>query len=854
MVSLGEAGWSPIRRREPLTIGVPLPRGAVFNTDTIVLEGPREQRKPVQVRSLDQWPDGSIRWALIDCQIDADRGRCDDLVLRFDDANGRDQAAPRPDGAVLATSSADGVRITAGSATFGFFPRRTFPLSEAIIDGHPVIDPVRSGLQITHSGRVLQCSITSVKIEEAGPLRTSVMVQGAVIANGGAELPLDLFARVEAFAGNATLRMAVTIRNRQRAQHPGGRWTLGDAGSVLIESAVLGWQLGSEVRRVQCAAEWGEALTDAAQPFEIHQESSGGDHWDGPIHRNRDGRVPLRFRGYRRRDGAAERMGQRATPIVVVETQGGAVSVAVPQFWQNFPRSIGVRDGRIEIALFPGQSGDAYELQGGEQKTHVALIAFARDTVSAPPLAWAHDPLLAYPTPKWCCDAGVIPFLEPESSEPVGAHRSLVSAALDSESGFFAKRERSDEFGWRNFGDLPADHESAFQTTSELLVSHYNNQYDAIACFAIHFLRTGDRRWWQLMVDLASHVRDIDLYHTEEDKAAYCGGLFWHTSHYLDAGLSTHRSYPKEGPASGGPSAEHNYNAGLMLHYFLTGDPESRIEAINLGKWVVAMDDGKQTVFRWLASGATGLASSTGSPDYHGPGRGAANSILACLVAHRLSGDASFAAKADELIQRCIRPDDNVEARDLLDVERRWSYTVFLQVLGLYLHDRAERGALDDMYWFARESLLTYARWMAANERPYLDQQEKLEFPNETWPAQDLRKADALGWAALFADPAEAEVFRSRAAFFRDLSFSTLLATPKHRHTRPVVLVLANGFRFCGQMTVLPNVARETPKPLRQWEGVTSFEPQKVRALRRARFAAVGFILAGLALAASLLW
>ena len=49
----------------------------------------------------------------------------------------------------------------------------------------------------------------------------------------------------------------------------------------------------------------------------------------------------------------------------------------------------------------------------------------------------------------------------------------------------------------------------------------------------MQFLRTGDARWWRLMDDLARHVRDIDIYHTREDKAAYNGGLFWHTNHYM---------------------------------------------------------------------------------------------------------------------------------------------------------------------------------------------------------------------------------------------------------------------------------------------------------------------------------
>src|SRR5262249_26351355 len=159
---------------------------------------------------------------------------------------------------------------------------------------------------------------------------------------------------------------------------------------------------------------------------------------------------------------------------------------------------------------------------------------------------------------------------------------------------------------------------------------------------------------------------------------------------------------------------------GLMWHYFLTGERASRESAIGLARWVIEMDDGRLTPFRWLARGATGLASSTQSTDYHGPGRGAGNSILACLVAHQLTDEVIFASKADELIARCIHPADDIDARDLLNPERRWSYTVFLQTLGFYLHRKQERSELDRHYAYAQASLLHYARWMLAHERPYL--------------------------------------------------------------------------------------------------------------------------------------
>src|SRR5262249_38353931 len=154
------------------------------------------------------------------------------------------------------------------------------------------------------------------------------------------------------------------------------------------------------------------------------------------------------------------------------------------------------------------------------------------------PLAWCHEPLAMYPSPDWCCETGAVPLLVPAADDPNSAYLDLIGQALDARVGFGAKRESADEFGWRNFGDLYADHESAFQPADQPFVSHYNNQYDPIAAFAVHFLRTGDRRWWRLMTALARHVRDIDVYHTQDDKAAYNGGLFWHTAHYLDAGTS----------------------------------------------------------------------------------------------------------------------------------------------------------------------------------------------------------------------------------------------------------------------------------------------------------------------------
>jgi hypothetical protein len=213
--------------------------------------------------------------------------------------------------------------------------------------------------------------------------------------------------------------------------------------------------------------------------------------------------------------------------------------------------------------------------------------------------------------------------------------------------------------------------------------------------------------------------------------------------------------------------------------------------------------------------------------------------LNALLDGFRLSGRIDFLTKADEIVRRCIHPHDDLEALDLLDAERRWFYTVFLQALARYLDEKRERGEIDPMYDYGCASLLHYARWMAAHEYPYLEKPEILEYPTETWAAQDLRKSDLFVCAAVYADRAERERFLERAAFFHRSAIETLVKMPTRTFTRPLVLLLTNGWAYryarrYGCSEILPGdtvKASSLPPP-------SAFVPQKDRVIRRARLAA----------------
>ncbi|HUU33764.1 MAG TPA: hypothetical protein VMW48_06845, partial [Vicinamibacterales bacterium] len=450
-----------------------------------------------------------------------------------------------------------------------------------------------------------------------------------------------------------------------------------------------------------------------------------------------------------------------------------------------------------------------------------------------------------------------IPGLELAQPAENPVYERLVGEVVEGDDTFLVKRERIDEYGWRNFGDLYADHENGVEP-GHLIVSHYNNQYDPVHGLTVQALRHDDHRWWQQARDLARHVSRIDIYWTDRDRAAYNGGLFWHSAHYTPAGTSTHRTYPRvPGLDGGGPSNEHCYSNGLLLCYYLTGDTTCRDAVLSLADWVMAMDDGRRARWPlpWLSSAPTGAASATVSGDYHGPGRGPANAILTLLNAHRLTGDERYAAKADELVRRVVHPDDDLDALQLSDPEHRWSYTVLLQALGKYLSTRQELGRRDAQWDYARAVLLHYARWMADHEYLALEKPERLEFPTETWAAQDVRKAEVLDLAACHAATAgERQRFLACAADFHGRALAMLASLPTRTRTRPLVLLLSYGYARPWFSRHVPGVPLE-PVPASAWPPPSCFVPQRTIAVRRLKLlAAVGAVAAAAALVALLRW
>ena len=398
------------------------------------------------------------------------------------------------------------------------------------------------------------------------------------------------------------------------------------------------------------------------------------------------------------------------------------------------------------VSLLGAKDSEPQELQPGEQLTRTI-------TLSVGPITTFEVTLCK----DWVQHTSCLPFT------PFNAPRQLqqlVENGIEGDNSFFNKRDAIDEFGWRHFGELYADHEKALATDTEYFVSHYNNQYDPLCGMLYQWTVSGDHRWKELADNLAKHVANIDVYHTSLDKPEYSGGLFWHTDHYVPAHTAGHRTYSKNQPSGvyedhaggGGPGGQHCYTNGLLHHYLLTGSNTSRNALLEICGWIEGYYEGDGTLLNALLliknAGTEGLKNvKTGQYPLD---RGTGNYLQALMDRYTLLNETGDLKKCAHIIQHTVSPTDEISERNLDNVEATWFYTVFFQAVCRFIQLKELHRQNDYDYAYAVKALSHYVTWMVNNEHLYLEKPDILEFPNETWTGQDLRKLCLLTFAKAY--------------------------------------------------------------------------------------------------------
>jgi len=144
---------------------------------------------------------------------------------------------------------------------------------------------------------------------------------------------------------------------------------------------------------------------------------------------------------------------------------------------------------------------------------------------------------------------------------------------------------------------------------------------------------------------------------------------------------------------------------------------------------------------------------------------------------------------------------------------------------------------------------------MGAHEYPYLQKPEILEYPTETWAAQDMRKCEVLDLAAKYAETSEERGrFVERARYFFTQSVETLHQWPTKTWTRPVVLMLSYGYAHLWHEANREALPLLPPVGAVDFGDPAHFEPQKTIAIRRAKMLIAAAGVAALAFVAAVMY
>ena len=815
------------KRDELFQIGVPFPQAQVLDAALLVLID-KQQQQPLaySYQVLAYWPDQSIKFLLVTFTSSLapserrELGFTTKADLSSSQVSVFEQLGAQATGFVASFNEADSLRL---------------PKIESA-QGVPAL-ALASELSLNKAGG------ERARLEITQSEQLSVQEHGFshFINKQEGEFKLDehkalRFISQQEFIGQTgVLKWQFTLWNPNAAAHPGGCWDLGDPGSILFESLDL--QLRPEAT---CYAQWRltaeEEFKTCESTFSITQSGSAcpianlnAQSFNRNIHKNAQGDVPTFFNGCELKLGEhMERLSVRAAPEVFFQAKdsepGFGLLVSLAEFWQNFPKAFTVNDAGLTLSLFPKQgAGELFELQAGERKTHTFYIQLSTEKEH---LAWVNCPSAQYIDPNWLAKCALFPFFPEQavSEEIKDPLAPFIGQGLEGDHTFEAKREKIDEYGWRNFGDVYADHETLYQKPGEqAFVSHYNNQYDAIYGFARQYAQTGDMRWFKLMDELARHVVDIDIYHTESDRVEYNNGLFWHTDHYLDAQTCTHRTFSKHnqtsstpGQTGGGPGTEHCYTTGLLYHYWFTGSERSKESVLKLANWMIASHEGAKSFLAQVLSAKNkelpkliaSLKGQTVSPYYYPFTRGTGNFMVALIDAFQLSGDVYYLSYLESVIKNTLHPKDDISMRNLHDIENTWSYVVLLQALAKYLSLKEELNQGDKAYAYARQSFMHYAKWMLENETPYLSRTEILEFPNDTWVAQELRKVSIWISASKYS-AFKTQEFKEKAKELLNYIVTTLEKSPEKQFSRIQILLLQSygPHMYCNNKLTIPQVS-----------------------------------------------
>jgi len=523
--------------REPFTVGVPFPPGALRSAgEACLFDGDAELY--CQRKVLTAWPDGSVRWLLLDFQVDLPAGAGKALRLVY--GRGASAAALEETGISLGEERSELV-VDNGLLRFVCHTRPLRLLDTVQLDGREVLsakEPLDFRV-MDLSGNVYragQCKVPSVTVEAGGPLRTTVRFEGSHLDEAGRAF-LDFALLLTTWSGKPYVSLEYQIIHR------------GGEGPAELQEASCGLTFAGR-EQARFAAGAGEAL----RPGDGIQVTCGAEGAAIDIPRAPFGpRQPCP-------ESAV------ASPWLERAGAGRCLGVAVRHALQQFPKRLAAEPGSLGVAFYP-RDEVPLRLHQGAAKSHEMLLYFHAGEPEGEAAAVARRALRFNLAERPRLPAAWVQEARAFGSQFPARPLFHLDAALDQA---FDNRPRG--MGLLHFGDEPHPLAPAGARGAEAVVwSH--NAYDLAHALLLHYVRSGQHRHFAAAEALVRHVMDVDHVHFSPDPLR-------------DGGLAP-PCVVGHGRGDAPASAGHQWVEGLLAYHYLTGSERAALTVRRVGENVL---------------------------------------------------------------------------------------------------------------------------------------------------------------------------------------------------------------------------------------------------------------------------
>ncbi len=541
------------RRRCPLTAGIPFARGTLRAPDQLQVCDADAQPLPSSASIMATWPDGSIKWALLDLQADIEPMARAQFDLHYGDA----VTHVPPTTPLYWRGLDETLEISTGPLTVDLGSNGTQLFRSISLNGRQLLNPATTGEFTAHNaaGVLYTSRLSSTEIEEENPLRLVAKATGTLNADDDSTL-LSWIARIYFYTHCEYFKVYFTFVHDQPASFvdlKSLRFTL-PTSLAAPRHALLGARYGT----------FGQG-TDAQpvdQPLSLVQ-------WNIDRHT---------LLGKERSDHRTNAHGW----LHLADAQNG-ITLKLCRPWQNYPKAYSVDGGTLHLDLYPDlaqflrptqEPGRHYtEIDPPAQVDHEVPLRIPQGMAKThefylhcgPPLDQASQVdylTLAFEQPPRL----MLPSEHYADTEVWGPFQPFRDHFWPLELKLRQSCKKPNGLGLVNYGDEVRLTTSQGKTRT---LTTENLAYELPRSILWESLRLQDPQIFATGEAAVFHLMDVDTVHYSSAYPEWVGGPYfeWSQNHHYKTTDQTNLS---------GPYTSHTWLGSLLDYYFLTGYRRAR--------------------------------------------------------------------------------------------------------------------------------------------------------------------------------------------------------------------------------------------------------------------------------------